>query len=177
VYRNQLHYFRGSVDIQKRGAAMDSAKTVSITAFCICLSSTSIAQVTCGQLAELISAAPGAFHSLQGRRDPHDASFYAAIRTLPNAIECLVYHDEGIDSYDCTWEYPDRGSMAAAYESSVAFVRGCLPSSRMRVNSAGKVTFTVSDNGKYSIDVRVSQRESHSERMRMQLSVQRNSDD
>jgi hypothetical protein len=156
---------------------MDSAKTVLTTMLCISFSSTAMSQATCGQLSELIAAAPGAFHSLQGRQDPDDHAFFAAIRRLPSATECLVYHDQGIDSYDCTWEYSDAATMAAANTSLVAFVRGCLPSSRMRASSAGKVTFTVSDDGKYSIDVRVSQRESRSGKMRLELSVQRNSDD
>jgi hypothetical protein len=155
---------------------MEIAKALSIAAFCVTCSLTAHAQGTCGQLSELIAAAPGAFHSLQGRRDPDDGSFYAATKMLPNAKECLVYHDEGIDSYDCTWEYADAGSMTAAQASLVAFVRGCLPSSPTRTSSGGKVTFTVSDSGKYSVDVRVSQSVSRSGRMRVELSVQRNSD-
>lgn len=135
-----------------------------------------LSQSTCNQLQDLISAAPERFKNLQGARDPDDASVYAAKRSLPNAVECLVYHDEGLDSYDCTWEYPNNDSLTAAHTAMVAMVRACLPSSSVR-NQSGGVRFTVTDNGKYSIDVRVKQRESSSGRYRLDLSVQRNSDD
>ena len=95
---------------------------------------------------------------------------------MPNAAECFVYHDEGLDSYDCIWEYPDAGSLTTARNAMEASVHSCLPASPIRHQASGAIFSVIKSNG-YSVEVRLNAHESQSGRYRLKLSVERKSDD
>jgi hypothetical protein len=143
----------------------------------ICVSLVASAQTTtpCNQLTGLLASARSQFQDLRGPVDPDDSTIFQASRRLPGAIECLINRDDGLDSYDCFWEYPDSASMSAAYGSTLATVRACFSGVRER-STSDATSLHVGDGPNYSLYVRVRKHQSKSGRYRVSLSVERSAD-